>query len=829
MSRLAPLLLALAILSCDNATGVEASRSLGIGQTIEGEVAPNDTLRYVIRVNEQTRFVIVLESQTGAVRGAFARREAVDTFTFDGGNQEPFLRNAMRTVTAEPGTFDLTITGAGTFRLQLVAAGLDPETVPKVVKVNTVVPGEALDVPGDIDDFIFAATRGQELVIYFALHGPPGEGSAALSLLTPDGSDATGSAPTRGALQLITGSGRYRVATDGPHRIRISKAPFAPQEIGAYSFYIRTVNRTPEFLPAAAVLDDTTDGESVDYADDIDEFTVTGAPGAEYNIYLQSVGMVPEGGVQLHAFDAEPDHPFPDPAVTASASDGSLFARSTGLVRMPPSGRLNIRVTPWAGATHGRYRFYVQSVDPRPELAPSTVVWGDSVLTETIGKLGDVDDFIVHVPARTEANIVLENARGASPGLFAELFVGGEVVAAAARHGTDTLTQSTRFTLPAGQHRLRVRGAVREGGFLGAYRIFLYPIDSRPEGVPAVVHIGDDIRERLDPLGDIDIYSLVGTRGDHFRVLFEGAPPPGGSFGLWLADHTPGMPSLAGMSLGDWSHGPLVTPRIMLSETGTFTMFVTDGDAGRSRREGSYHIQLIPYDPSPEHTDRIIQVGDTMVNEAIDDADDVDEFILRGTPGSDVVIFLYDRTMVNSTVVRLELVDPVTKIVRPWQESPAFLGAQGVTGRYATLPSTGELMLRLLGAPAAPYALTVLPINRAPETAAASIALGDTITSESIDTRADVDEFRFAAPAVPAQLGVLLPTGSATAYGVDFDVVNAQTGTQVMGVRPLYRDPRTEYIVVSVPAGTGEYILRVRGHEEWAGVQGYRFFIRATP
>jgi hypothetical protein len=498
---------------------------------------------------------------------------------------------------------------------------------------------------------------------------------------------------------------------------------------------------------------------------------------------------------------------------------------------MPASGQLTLRVTGESSSIFGRYRLYVQSVDPRPELASATLLVNDSVLTESIGRFSDVDDFVVDVPATITANIVIETAAGAAPGLFAELFAGSNRLAVAARHGVDTVVQSTRFTLPAGRHRLRVSGAVQEGGFLGAYRLYLYRIESLPEGRSPVAHIGDDVTERLDPLGDIDLYDLVGNRGEHFRLLFSGSPPPGGSFSLTMGD--PSLETYAPVTLtvDDLSHG-VMSPRIMLTKNGAHSLSVIDGDGGHARRAGSYQVRVLPYDPTPEHHDRIIQVGDTIVNELIDVLYDADEFIVRGAPGSEVVVFLRDRTLPTQTVMLLDVVDPVTKEIRPSDITPFLGGPEGISGRYATLSSAGELMLRLQtrsSSAALPYGLAVLGVNRAPETAPAHIVLGDTVAGESIDTRADVDEVRFTAPAGSLQLGVLLPNGALTSYGVNFTVVNAQTGAHVTGFRPQYVGPRSDYIIVNATVPAGEYIVRASANYEWAGPEPYRFFVRRPP
>jgi hypothetical protein len=139
-----------------------------------------------------------------------------------------------------------------------------------------------------------------------------------------------------------------------------------------------------------------------------------------------------------------------------------------------------------------------------------------------------------------------------------------------------------------------------------------------------------------------------------------------------------------------------------------------------------------------------------------------------------------------------------------------------------------RLQTRITGA-MLPYSLAVIAVNRAPETAPAAIALGDTVSGESIDTRADVDEFRFTATAGPIQLGALLPNGALTPYGVNFTIVSAQTGANVTGVRLQYTGPRSDYSIVSADVPAGDYIVRMYANYEWAAPERYRFFVRRAP
>jgi len=78
-----------------------------------------------------------------------------------------------------------------------------------------------------------------------------------------------------------------------------------------------------------------------------------------------------------------------------------------------------------------------------------------------------------------------------------------------------------------GTGRRHVRGA-RAGtapsqiADTGAYRLFLYPIDRRPEHVSATITPGDTISgEQIDRPGDIDEFTFSGVAGEEFNTFFQ--------------------------------------------------------------------------------------------------------------------------------------------------------------------------------------------------------------------------------------------------------------------------------------------------------------------
>src|SRR5205823_3542528 len=137
---------------------------------------------------------------------------------------------------------------------------------------------------------------------------------------------------------------------------------------------------------------------------------------------------------------------------------------------------------------------------------------------EDIGLPGDIDEFTFTGAAGEEFNAFLQ-AQSGSPETNLQLDVldgGGTVLPSAQSLGSDTslLRQVTgRFALPGtGTYRLRVSGGPSYPSDLsrGAYRLFLYRINRRPETLPETLAFGDSLSgETIDLPGDVDEFRVT--------------------------------------------------------------------------------------------------------------------------------------------------------------------------------------------------------------------------------------------------------------------------------------------------------------------------------
>jgi hypothetical protein len=109
------------------------------------------------------------------------------------------------------------------------------------------------------------------------------------------------------------------------------------------------------------------------------------------------------------------------------------------------------------------------------------------------------------------------------------------------------------------------------------------------------------------------------------------------------------------------------------------------------------------------------------------------------------------------------------------------------------------------------YTVALLPVVRAPETVSPAIALGDTITGESLNHQGDIDEFTFSGTAGAIVTAYLNTPGGFPGNAAVLDVLEPGTGN-VLGTvssgnsAPNLTDQSTGAIVLPV---TGVYTVRI--------------------
>ena len=142
------------------------------------------------------------------------------------------------------------------------------------------------------------------------------------------------------------------------------------------------------------------------------------------------------------------------------------------------------------------------------------------------------------------------------------------------------------------------------------------------------------------------------------------------------------------------------THRIDLPITGWYRIRVSPSeDGGDPRERGAYRFALVPFDANPETAARPVTLGDSVSSERIDYDDDVDEFVLTGTPGAEFAMYAQGglRLVVYDTTTQDSL-GPVTGAVLVGQ----VLSLIGSTSQYFSpgpfvVPPAGAYRIRVHG------------------------------------------------------------------------------------------------------------------------------------
>jgi hypothetical protein len=394
-------------------------------------------------------------------------------------------------------------------------------------------------------------------------------------------------------------------------------------------------------------------------------------------------------------------------------------------------------------------------------VAAASLALGDSVLSEAIDQYGDWDEFQLTVPQDTLVNLVVGTDLPVSGGVHLALLAAASdsVIGRASAYagwlpahvvppvGTGLLA------LRAGTYHVRVDAGSGPGAFRGPYSLWAYAISRGVENGPATLAIGDSITGVLDPAGDWDTYTFTGSAHDLLDLSF-GVTGPAASQDIYAivrpvdADTGHGLAGAVGIT----GRAAASSERFELPATGTYAIDVHGRYSGVNTLErGTYTVALHPYVVVNEHVDSVLPLGDSVVGEALDEPGDVDQFVIRASPGAQVQVMAVMWGVIVTTFRRtLFEQDPwvpfagATFSSTPWEQ---------YTGRF-TMPASGVLHLRvyeersgLLGTDS-PFGITgpmvvgAWVLDSLPEGVPQAVAIGDTV-SEEIAPVGDRDVYTF--------------------------------------------------------------------------------------
>lgn len=333
------------------------------------------------------------------------------------------------------------------YRFTSTAIDTMPEGVSSTFAIGDTV-HSALDPVGDIDTYSFSYPVGQWI-----------------RLVTDADATWTSNSPVyvlRNGSGLLTQidpfTGPFRLPAAGSYSLTVrgSSTGVRLAENGPYWFTVVPAGTATETVSGSLTDGVPITGEQLDFAGDIDEFVFHGTPGAEAEVVL-----TPQVQLQIEAVSSTSDEVLAHGGWVAS-----------GRVMIPADGTLRFRIYPYSSIL-GSYTIVAHQIDRAPEVASSALVLGDTVTTEAIDPVGDVDEFTVAGAAGQMVTLTIsfpaafDLARG-----VAELVDPSTQQVLGSVIGHDGMPeQSAPITLPATEtYTVRVRGELDTEGH-GAYRL----------------------------------------------------------------------------------------------------------------------------------------------------------------------------------------------------------------------------------------------------------------------------------------------------------------------------------------------------------------------
>jgi hypothetical protein len=437
-------------------------------------------------------------------------------------------RSTGRVILPRTGTYLVHVVHRGptTYRFRVDRVNRAPEEAPATIAIGAVV-SEAIGSVGDIDEFTFTSSAGQEVNLLVQLESGLSSGLTVDLLRGEQLLERVGTSTPSASLD-DTGSGRFTLPSAGEYRVRVHGATFGTptQATGRYRFELYPVDRRPE-TAGALRLDGPAVHGAIDRPGDIDEFGVQVAAGQLLVIHLSSTGTL-RGALRAELVD---DLGNTLVSAVSEGWDGWAGLRYSRRHAVARGGAFTLRV---AGGTErslasGPYSLELYTVSPEPEHAPATLHIGQTLTSEAIDRPGDLDTFTFRGEAGREISVFLGWSHPEYE-LIAHLSKAGQAGPSTifTRAGGLELDGAStgRMTLEDADYVLTVDPAWAGQPHLtasrGAYALRIFPIDRRPEGRSGQYALGDTVRgEPLYPAGDIDEYTFELDRTRRLRIFWN--------------------------------------------------------------------------------------------------------------------------------------------------------------------------------------------------------------------------------------------------------------------------------------------------------------------
>ncbi len=267
-------------------------------------------------------------------------------------------------------------------------------------------------------------------------------------------------------------------------------------------------------------------------------------------------------------------------------------------------------------------------------------------------------------------------------------------------------------------------------------------VEQPPETLPVQFVAGDTISgEALDRRGDVDEFAFRATAGSEYNLFFQSR---NGSPFLYMHALVvdPDSNVVADVvSAGADSSLNQATGRFHIAASGyhLIRIYAYPDSSG----VGAYRFFLYPVNRAPESAPRTMTFGDSIQGESIETAGDLDEFrvTVSGESGANLVVQFGPQAQGSGLVA--QFLDAAGTVMASVLTSGS--GSIEQSSRFRAPPGTYTLRVDGNATPPlrGPYKVWLYKFSFGPETVAETLAIGDTVSAESLSPPGDVDVFRF--------------------------------------------------------------------------------------
>ena len=529
-----------------------AAGTIAPGDTVTGEDIglPGDIDEFTFTGAAGDEFNAFLQARTGSAQ-THVQLEVVDqagavlqSTQSLGNNTDLLSQPTNRFALPSAGTYRLRVRGVapsfgddlnrGSYRLALHRIDPRPETSSATLLFGDSLSSEAIDAPGDVDEFAVQVLDSSGGNLAFQFDGSSQNNSefrarllnsASREVIVETGTIQPGTRVATGRVSVPPGRYIVRLEVNDYYHDRRNW-------LGSYRVWFYKFSLGPESVPGTMTVGDTVSGEAIEPWGDLDRFRFYATRSQHLNLILQGLGPSATGLFQVRV--NAPGVPIGTPSVELyipTASPG--FDNHTARIDLPETGWYDLSISGGGFDDRGSYRFTVQDLAIGPEHGNATISAGDSV-SEQIDVPGDWDEYTIAGSAGQDFEVFFDGRNQTITGPFAFLRVIDPVTGDTLAGAPGQLVHiAGPFRIPAsGQAHVAI---FEPGGFarncltscdpfhmVGPFGFKLVAVNLGPENVAATYTVGDTVKgETITPVGDVDQFTASGTPGEHLKPYFR--------------------------------------------------------------------------------------------------------------------------------------------------------------------------------------------------------------------------------------------------------------------------------------------------------------------